>query len=193
MTSALAPAFRALAMLLLALASAVANGADAFRDLRAQATQGDAQAQYDLGVALLCGARGRREAEAEAARWIGSAAEQQHRGAQSLFGWLHMVGRGVPADDAQAARWLTPAAQGGDTAAQNNLGVLYAAGRGVAHDHARAARWFRAAADQGAEDAVRNLDVLENGDPVPADRPLRQTAAHPALAAASCALTRPVQ
>lgn len=152
----------------------------------AVAVSDDAQALYDRAITLMCGSSGVRN-PAEAARLLAIAAEQGHAGAQSVLGWLHMTGTGMPRDDARAARWLRPAAEAGDTAAQNNLGVLHAIGQGVAHDHAAAERWFRAAADKGAADAARNLDVLRGGTGRKADtRGLARPAVHPALASARC-------
>ncbi|MBX3637777.1 MAG: sel1 repeat family protein, partial [Rubrivivax sp.] len=117
--------------------AAVSPAASAADTLRQRAAAGDAQARHDLAVALLCG-RVREREPGEALRWMALAAEQGHRGAQSVFGWMLMSGTGVARDDAQAARWLRAAAEGRDTAAQNNLGVLYATGQGVPRDRAEA-------------------------------------------------------
>jgi len=151
--------------------------------LRERAAAGQTQAQYEFGVALLCMRPWQPE---EAARWMTLAAEEGHRGAQSVLGWMHMSGVGVKHDDATAAKWLRAAAEGGDAAAQNNLGVLYAVGGGVEHDHQQAERWFRAAADQGAADAQRNLLELARSPGSPAARPAARPATHPALSAAAC-------
>ena len=152
--------------------------------LRERAAEGDAQARYDLGVAMLCQRRLAHD-PGEPARWLQGAAEQGHAGAQSVLGWMLMSGSSVRRDDALAVRWLTRSAEAGDTAAQNNLGVLYATGRGVARDEAAAEHWFRAAADKGAEMAANNLAVLRGG--------VSRVAAkggsgglHPALASAGC-------
>lgn len=150
-----------------------------------------AQTLYDRALALLCGRP--RDPQA-AATLLEQAAAQDHRGAQSLLGWMAMSGTGMPRDDARAARWLRPAAAAGDTAAQNNLGVLYALGSGVPHDHAQAERWFRAAAAQGAEDAADNLrELLRQATPgasaPPATRASRSRL-HPVLLAAGCRARR---
>jgi TPR repeat protein len=142
-------------------------------DVYRAAKRGDAQAQYDLAVALDCGCGVRRDPDG-ALEWLRKAAEQGHVNAQSTLGWKYMTGDGVPQDDARAFRWLRLAAERGNTSAQNNLGILYAEGRGVAPDSAEAERWFRSAADKGAADAQRNLDALLAGD----RRPMRP-AAHP--------------
>ena len=139
-----------------------ATPAPSIASLRERAAAGAADAQYDLGVAMVC-RRGLARDPGEAARLLRGAAEQGHSGAQSVLGWMLMSGHGVQRNNALAAAWLRRAAEAGDTAAQNNLGVLYATGQGVAHDDKAAERWFRAAADQGAEMAAQNLAVLRGG------------------------------
>lgn len=130
--------------------------------LRQQAVRGDAQAQYDLAVALDCGRDARRD-QVEAFEWLRKSAAAGHVGAQSALGWKYMTGQGAPRDDGAAFEWLRRAAEKGNTSAQNNLGILYAQGRGVAADPAEAAKWFRLAADKGAIDAQRNLEALRAG------------------------------
>jgi TPR repeat protein len=142
--------------------------------LQAAAARGDAQAQYDLAVALDCGCGVRRD-EAGALVWLRRAANQGHVNAQGALGWKYMTGSGVRPDDAQAFEWLRRAAERGNTAAQNNLGILYASGRGVAADPGEAEKWFRSAADKGAADAQRNLEALRAGR----GRDLRPTAQPP--------------
>lgn len=130
--------------------------------LRKAASRGDAQAQYDLAVALDCG-RGVKRNQAQALRWLTKAASDGHVAAQSALGWKYMTGEGVPRDDATAFRWIRRAAESGETSAQNNLGILYAHGRGVEPDLVEAEKWFRLAAEKGAADAQRNLDALLAG------------------------------
>jgi hypothetical protein len=130
--------------------------------LRAGATRGDVQAQYDLAVALDCGCGVPRN-RVEALEWLRKAAEQGHVGAQSALGWKYMTGNGVRRDDKAAFGWLRRAAERGNTSAQNNLGILYVQGRGVTADPAEAEKWFRSAAEKGAADAQRNLDALLAG------------------------------
>lgn len=158
--------------------------------LRAAAAA-DAQRLFDRALALLCGRDGAPDADAAAAL-LERAAEQGHRGAQGLLGWMAMSGIGMARDEARAARWLRPAAEAGDSAAQNNLGVLYAMGQGVAHDHAEAERWFRAAAARGADAAERNLKELLRPAPPGDAGPPRAVSGrlHPALAAAGCRAPR---
>ena len=66
-------------------------------DLRARAEQGEADAQFDLGVAYAAG-DGVPEDEAEALRWYRLAADQGHAAAQTRVGTMYANGRGVPRD-----------------------------------------------------------------------------------------------
>ena len=71
---------------------------------RAAAEQGDAGAQYNLGVMYDNGA-GVPEDDAAAVRWYRLAAEQGLARAQNNLGVMYDNGAGVPEDDAEAVRW----------------------------------------------------------------------------------------
>jgi TPR repeat protein len=81
------------------------------------AEQGDASAQYHLGVVL------QSDGE-EAVKWLRLAAEQNHTSAQSHLGWMYDSGEGVPRDEAEAVKWYRLAAEQGDVLAQYNLGWM---------------------------------------------------------------------
>ena len=97
-----------LAVLALAVLSAPVD-AQNIAALRAQAEQGDALAQYNLGLMYDSG-EGVPQDHAEAARWFRLAAEQGHLGAQEFLGAKYWVGSGVPQDYVQAHMWLHLAA-----------------------------------------------------------------------------------
>lgn len=139
-----------------------ASGTSGIASLRDSAIRGDAQAQYDLAVALDCGRSIKRD-RSLALEWLRKSADQGHVSAQSALGWKYMTGNGARRDDEAAFDWLRRAAERGNTSAQNNLGVLYAQGRGVAANPAEAEKWFRLAAEKGAPDAQRNLNALLAG------------------------------
>jgi TPR repeat protein len=98
------------------------------------AEQGDAVAQYNLGVMYRSG-DGVPQDYKEAVKWYTKAAEQGNASAQFNLGWMYREGRGVPQDCVEAAKWFTNAAEQGDTKAQYNLGVMYAQGQGVPQDY----------------------------------------------------------
>jgi TPR repeat protein len=105
--------------------------ATALREWRSLARQGDAEAQYNLGVMYERG-EGVAKDEAEAVRWYTQAAAQGNADAQYNLGVMYGQGRGVAKDEAEAVRWYRKAAAQGDAGAQNLLEVMYGQGRGVA-------------------------------------------------------------
>ena len=90
--------------------------ANAVRQLRRLAEQGNRQAQHDLAV-MYANGRGVPRDETEANRWYRKAAEQGDASAQSLIGSMYLFGRGAPKDFVQAYLWLNLAARGGDKSA----------------------------------------------------------------------------
>ena len=124
---------------------------------RNKAEQGDAEAQYNLGVNYDKGRGGVLQDHAEAAKWYLAAAEQGYTDAQYNLGSLYADGLGVPQDHGQAAAWFRRAAEQGLRDAQYDLALLYDEGQGVTRDPVEAARWYRLAADQGLIDAIFNL------------------------------------
>ena len=72
-------------------------------ELRAKAEQGDASAQYNLGVRYATG-RGVPQDDAEAVRRYRLAADQGDANAQFRLGQRYGTGLGVPHNDAEAVR-----------------------------------------------------------------------------------------
>ncbi len=81
----------------------------ALREWRPLAEQGNANAQFFLGVMYDKG-QGVRQDLREAARWFRKAAEQGVAEAQSNLGFMYGYGEGVPQDYAQAYMWYDLAA-----------------------------------------------------------------------------------
>lgn len=123
------------------------------------AAQGDASAQYNLGVMYAKG-KGVPEGDAEAVKWFRLAAEQGHAGAQFNLGVMYDKGEGVTKDAAEAVKWYRLAAEQGHAEAQYNLGVSYGNGKGVPRDYAEAMKWGRLAAEQGYADAQFFLGMM---------------------------------
>ncbi len=126
---------------------------------KASANQGDAVAQFNLGLDYTKG-QGVPQDYAEAAKWFRKSAEQGQAAAQTGLGELYSGGKGLPQDYSEAFKWYRKAADQGEAAAQTNLGVLYAEGNGIPQDYAEAAKWYRKAADQGEAAAQYNLGRL---------------------------------
>ncbi len=133
--------------------------ATALTEFRPLAQQGDARAQYNLGVIYSKG-QGVPQDYAEALHWYRQAAEQGDASGQFGLGGMYLDGRGVPRDYAEAVRWYRQAAEQGDARAQINLSGMYLDGRGVPRDYVQAHMWISLAATQGHEDARTLRDLL---------------------------------
>ncbi len=79
-------------------------------DLRAKAESGDAQSQYEFGVAFDFGKLGVGKDYAEAVKWFRKAAEQNNAAAQDNLGQCYTAGEGVVQDYAEAVKWYQKAA-----------------------------------------------------------------------------------
>jgi len=94
-----------------------------FETLKRKAEQGDAVAQYNLGVMYADG-EGVAQNDAEAVQWFRKAAEQGLAGAQFNLGQMYRLGRGVVQSDAEAVQWYRKAAEQGHGDAQKVLAAL---------------------------------------------------------------------
>jgi TPR repeat protein len=92
--------------------------------LREAAEQGNAHAQYNLGVMYDLG-RGVGQSYAEATNWLRKASEQNLAEAQCYLGVMYGNGEGVAQDDAEAVKWFRRAAEQNNAQAQYNLGLMY--------------------------------------------------------------------
>ena len=133
--------------------------ATALRLLRPIADQGDAGAQYNLGL-MYANGQGVPQDYAAAVNWYRKAAEQGDNGAQVNLGLMYDNGQGVQQDYATAMSWYRKAAEQGYAPAQNNLGVMYDNGEGVGQDDVSAHMWFNLAVANGFKEAVRNRDMV---------------------------------
>ncbi|MGH8255416.1 MAG: tetratricopeptide repeat protein [Steroidobacteraceae bacterium] len=109
---------------------------------------------------------------AEAARWVGSAAESGVPAAQLRLGRMLLEGKGVPQDRAGARHWFARAAESGDAEGLNMLGRCYENGWGAAIDLLLAAANYRRSARAGHDWGQYNLgNLLFDGRGVERDRP----------------------
>ena len=76
---------------------------------RQSADQGDARAQFNLGLMYDLG-QGVPEDDAEAVAWYRKAADQGFAGAQYNLGLMYRNGAGVRQDDVEALKWRSLAA-----------------------------------------------------------------------------------
>jgi len=90
----------------------------ALKEWRPLAEQGDADAQFNLGVMYDMGL-GVPQDYQEAVRWYRRAAEQGNAGAQNNLGFMYGNAQGVPKDYVLVHMWLNlAAAQGFEKAAE---------------------------------------------------------------------------
>lgn len=142
----------------------------ALKEFNALASQGDASAEYNLGVMYMKG-WGIAQDFKEAVKWFHLAAIQKNASAQYNLGLMYRNGQGLTQDDKEAVKWFRLAADQGNVLAQYNLGVMYKNGWGVTQDDREAVKWVRLAADQGYALAQYSLGLMyENGWGVNASR-----------------------
>jgi uncharacterized protein len=128
----------------------------ALRLWRPLAEQGDAEAQYNLGVMYEQG-QGVIQDYGEAVKWYRLAAEQGDAGSQNNLGVMYAKGRGVPQNYREAVKWYRLAAEQGYPRAQSNLGSMYRQGQGIKQDFKEALKWYRLAAEQGSAEGQYSL------------------------------------
>ena len=131
--------------------------AEDVRQWRQAAEQGDAAAQYNLGLCYYNGWSGVTQNYYEAVKWYRKAAEQGVAKAQYNLGNCYCFGEGVTQNYTEAVKWYRKAAEQGLAPAQCNLGVCYKKGNGVAQNYTEAVKWYRKAAEQGYAVAQYNL------------------------------------
>jgi len=134
--------------------------ATATRLWRALAEQGNALAQYSLGLAYVSG-EGVPKNDAEAAKWLRNSADQGNANAQYSLAGLYERGEGVVQDRVEALKWYRRAAEQGNANHQLIIGlILYKSGERSPQDYVEAAKWLRKSADQGNADAEAVLGIM---------------------------------
>ncbi|MCA8906652.1 MAG: sel1 repeat family protein [Rhodospirillaceae bacterium] len=107
---------------------------------------------------------------AESVEHIRRAADMGNPFGQSLLGYVHFTGWGVPQDPELGVRYYRMAADQGYSYAQVALGWALHGGRGIAQDDQEALRWFRRAAAQGDRSGLARLgQMYDRGWGVPVD------------------------
>jgi hypothetical protein len=113
-----------------------------------KASDGDANAQLELGTRYLLGRGVAIEDAVQARNWFTKAADHGNATAQFWLGEMYSTGWGIPEDKARAAIWYRKAADQGHATAQYDLGIMYETGRGAPLNHNEAVAWIRKAANQ---------------------------------------------
>ena len=134
--------------------------ATALREWKPLAKQGDAAAQFNLGVMYEKG-QGVPQDDKTAVKWYKLAAKQGHANGQSNLGVMYRDGRGVPQDYKTAVKWYKLAAEQGLNFAQHNLGTMYYSGQGVLKNYVSAHMWFNLGSTSGkSKNASKNRDII---------------------------------
>ena len=126
------------------------------------AYEGDAEAQYQLGMMFLHGT-GVVVSNQEALYWLSRAAEQGEPRAQYLLGAIYLSGKGLTSNREHGLEWWRAAAHNGNAAAQYGVGTAYLYGAGVPQNSADARKWLTAALKSGSLEAgllLQNLAEL---------------------------------
>jgi len=126
----------------------------AYKEWKAAAEAGEAEAQFDLGVLYAQGLGVRRDLTV-ATSWYRKAAEQGNAEAQFAMGQIYARGWGVPRDTADALRWFQMANQPDSDGPRTDWAVIE--GHGIQQDAVQAIYWYRLAADKGHPEAQYNL------------------------------------
>lgn len=133
------------------------------------AEQGNAEAQYDLGMAYIKGQNVQQNYQA-AKEWLEKSAAQDYPGALGFLGVMYQNGLGVRQNHAEALDLLNRAASKGDTDAMASLGQMYSDGEGVERDYSKALEYLKPAANAGNWGAQYTLGAMyADGRGVPQD------------------------
>jgi TPR repeat protein len=132
------PFLRSIFVLMLLSISFLSNAADlakglachekqdyqcALAEVRPSAEQGDALAQYALGL-MYANGQGVKQDYIEAVKWTRKAAEQGDALAQNTLGFAYLTGKGVKEDMREAKRWFGLACDNQDQMACDNYRKL---------------------------------------------------------------------
>ena len=123
--------------------------ATALREWQPLAKQGQAAAQYQLGL-LYANGQGVPKDDVRARQWYEKAASQGHALAQVNLASLYDYARGGSQDFRMAVRWYLRAANQGNDLAQQRLGLLYERGDGVPKDFVQAYMWYKLGNSEGS-------------------------------------------
>jgi hypothetical protein len=145
------------------------SDADTLKQLRTNASRGDAKAQVELAFRYDAG-NGVPQDRVEALKWFRLSAAQGNATAQGVLGIAYASGQGVTQDYTEAAKWWHLCAAQASAPCQYSLGVLYGGGEIGVQDSNEAVKWYRLAAAQGYAKAFFNLGVIyDKGEGVKQD------------------------
>ena len=121
--------------------------ARAYNIFMTNAREGDADAEYSLGMMYARGQGVPKDYEA-ALSWFQKAHEKGHKGATYFLGKMYSTGVGVQKDSRAAERLFLKCADE-DVRAQYEIGLLYFRDDDIPRDLERSAKWMLRAANNG--------------------------------------------
>ena len=133
------------------------------RKLLKLVSEGDAEAQYQLGLMYEKG-QGVEQDYKEAVKRYKQAAKSGHTQAQFNLAQIHYS---IYKNHAEAIKGYTKAAYAGNAEAQFKLGLMHEFGQGVEQDYSKSYEWYRRAAKQKHAASMYRIGVAyENGQGV---------------------------
>jgi TPR repeat protein len=136
----------------------IGDYATAYTHYKALAEQGNAIAQFNLGIMYKKG-RGVPKDYTKAVGWFRKAADQGDAIAQYQLGKSYLSGHGVLQNFVEAFKWIQGSAELGYAKAQYHTGVMYKSGEGVAENKVLAYMWFSVAASQSNDPENRKAII----------------------------------
>ena len=147
------------------------NYVQALNSFYALAKEGDADAQYNVGL-IYANGKGVKQDMAQAMEWYEKAAKAGQGDAAYNLGIIYYnMEESNPQRYDRAKRWYTLAAEKGVSQAENNLASMYLDGKGGEKNSIKALGLFKSAAEKGNVNAQLNVAVLYAwGKDVPNDK-----------------------
>lgn len=133
--------------------------ATAFREWQPLAEQGNALAQYNLGLLYDIGQGAPKDYD-QARQWYEKAAAQGQADAQVNLGILYDYGRSIQQDFKKAVYWYRLSAKQDNALAQRRLGFMYERGDGVEKNYVQAYMWYILGTTGGADRGSARKDAL---------------------------------
>lgn len=131
---------------------------------RSAADAGNAQSQFDLGLAYDLG-QGVAQDEKEACKWYHASGDRGVVAAQFNMAVMYDAGRCGPRNATEAATWYGRAAASGNPRAEYNLAQMYSTGDGVPRNPDQAAGWYQLALRHGVSAAAEALRSVQRTGP----------------------------
>ena len=156
------PILRWLLIVCLSACPELVHGEESIEELRKKAEQGDAKAQFKLGITPYATESENVINKNKGLEWLIKAAEQGLPEAQSFLAAIYVFGDGVEQNMIEALKWNRKAAEQGFAKAQQQMGRFYANGHVVAKNDVIAYMWYLLAKANGDEAAIEDTKIIEN-------------------------------